>query len=269
MSDLPLFIFRSLQRQRLAQVPVLSTLLIAVEHGEKQLITASGRWHCPAGSWLVIPAGQTVEIVNQPAAPGGYHAWTLAQPQAWLQRLLAQYGPQLPALPWPQDTPVFRPAPAAVAELARLQALLPQAQAGTLGAARAEHAWQGLMLALAEAQQGADLFRQPRQDVSAQVQSLLAFDPARDWQAGDIAAGLAMSSATLRRKLAAEATSFSTLLNEVRMERALGLVNASQQALTQVAAACGYQSPSRFSAAFRQRFGVSPSQLRQQRDQPA
>lgn len=266
MSDLPLFIFRSLQRQRLAQVPVLSTLLIAVEHGEKQLITRSGSWHCPAGSWLVIPGGQTVEIVNQPDNGAGYRAWTLLQPQHWLQRLLAQYGPQLPALPWPTSGPVFQPADDARQALLRLQALLPAAQAGTLGAAQAEHAWQGLMLALAAARQGAELFRQPRQDVRAKVQSLLAFDPARDWQAGDIASGLAMSSATLRRRLAAEATSFSTLLNEVRMERALGMVNAGEQPLTQVAAACGYLSPSRFAAAFRQRFGVSPSQLRQQRD---
>jgi AraC-like DNA-binding protein len=265
MSTLPLYIFRSLQRQRLARVPVLSTLLVAVEHGEKQLLTRHGSWHCSPGSWLVIPGGQEVDIINQPGSQG-YRAWTLVQPQHWLQRLLAQYGSQLPAPPWQDASPVFQPHADAVAALQQLQTLLPQAEAGTLGEARAEHAWQGLMLALAAARQGAALFRQPRQDVRAQIQSLLAFDPARSWQAADIARHLAMSPATLRRRLAAEHTSFSTLLGEVRMERALGLVNSGSQPLADVAAACGYLSPSRFSAAFRQRFGVSPSQLRQQRD---
>ena len=52
MSTLPLYIFRSLQRQRLARVPVLSTLLVAVEHGEKQLspATAAGTAR-PAAGW--------------------------------------------------------------------------------------------------------------------------------------------------------------------------------------------------------------------------
>lgn len=268
MSTLPLYIFRSLQRQRLARVPVLSTLLVAVEHGEKQLLTRHGSWRCPPGNWLVIPGGQEVDIVNQPGSHG-YRAWTLVQPQHWLQRLLAHYGSQLPTPPWQDASPVFQPHPDAATALQQLQALLPQAEAGTLGEARAEHAWQGLMLALAAAGQGAALFRQPRQDVGAQIQSLLAFDSARDWQAADIARHLAMSPATLRRRLAAEHTSFSTLLGEVRMERAPGLVNSGSQPLSEVAAACGYLSPSRFSAAFRQRFGVSPSQLRQQRDHAA
>ena len=47
------------------------------------------------------------------------------------------------------------------------------------------------------------------------------------------------------------------------------VVNSGNQPLSDVAAACGYLSPSRFTAAFRQRFGVTPSQLRQQRDHAA
>jgi len=39
-------------------------------------------------------------------------------------------------------------------------------------------------------------------------------------------------------------------------------VQAGRQPLKQVAMACGYQSPSRFAARFRQRFGTLPSELR-------
>lgn len=259
---LPLLGFHLYQRQRLVSVPILSPLLICVEEGQKQLLTGHHTLRAEAGQWLVIPGGQTLDIINQPSSHGRYRAWSLGQPRDWLQRLLLQYGPQLPPLPWPGNQTCFTPDDASRHALQQLIALRDEEREGRLLAARAEHAWQGLMLALASAGLGAGLFHLPRQDCRAQVLSLLSFDPARHWQAQDIASGLAMSSATLRRRLAACDTSFSQLLAEVRMERALLLLNSQPQPIAHIAAACGYQSPSRFAAAFRQRFGISPAALR-------
>lgn len=48
----------------------------------------------------------------------------------------------------------------------------------------------------------------------------------------------------------------------LRMERAAELLRGTRQPVTQIAAACGYTSPGQFAAAFRRRYGLSPTQFR-------
>jgi AraC-like DNA-binding protein len=91
---------------------------------------------------------------------------------------------------------------------------------------------------------------------------LLATDPQQSWRAEDVAAQLAISPATLRRRLAAEGTSFRAVLEETRLARALTLIQTTNLPLKHIADDCGYLSPSRFAARFRQRFGSLPSELR-------
>ncbi|WP_265440020.1 AraC family transcriptional regulator, partial [Aeromonas salmonicida] len=87
----------------------------------------------------------------------------------------------------------------------------------------------------------------------------LGVEPGADHTLESIAPHFAMSRASLVRKLAAEGRSFRQLLTQVRMSHALTLL---QQALTplEVALACGYDSPSRFAARFKQEFGLTPHQ---------
>lgn len=68
-----------------------------------------------------------------------------------------------------------------------------------------------------------------------------------------------MSRASLVRKLAAEGRSFRQVLTQVRLGHALSLL---QQGLTplQTALACGYDSPGRFAARFKEEFGLTPHQ---------
>ncbi|MCP9758333.1 AraC family transcriptional regulator [Aquitalea sp. S1-19] len=258
----PVLGFYSWQQQRLARVPVLSPMLICVVEGEKRVGSATGEWVCQAGQWLVLPGAQEVEMQNRPDPhTRHYRAWCHSIPRDWLARWLAHYGTALPAR-LPQSTPVFRPSVAATEAFSRFHALsVPDGM--PLHAVRMEHAWQGLMLALAADGRGSALFSVAHGTVRDQVLALLAFDPAHGWSVDEMAGRLAMSAATLRRRLSQEDSSFSALLADVRMERALGLVSSSALPLLQVAHACGYSSPSRFSAAFRQRFGVAPRALRQ------
>lgn len=261
---LPLLAIHSYQTQRLRRTPILSPALIVVTEGSKQVRLGEQLLTAPAGSWLVLPGRQRVEILNQPDAHSGrYHAWALGQLDGWRQRLHELFATQLTRLPLQRQAEAFEPSPQARAAFASLLALLPSAELGSLQAARAEHAWQGLMLALAAASQGSALFSLTHRHSGERVLQLLRSDLSRDWQAEEVAMRLAMSSATLRRKLAAEGLSFTRLRQDARMEQALGLVNASQRPLAEVAAACGYQSPSRFATAFQRQFGCSPSSLRQ------
>jgi AraC-like DNA-binding protein len=53
-----------------------------------------------------------------------------------------------------------------------------------------------------------------------------------------------------------------TYLRECRLDEAHRLLRAGTLGVTQVSARVGYANPSKFAAAFRRRFGVSPSQVR-------
>ena len=73
---------------------------------------------------------------------------------------------------------------------------------------------------------------------------------------------LEVSQATLRRRLAAEGSTLTELLVDIRMSTALTLLQATTQPVSHIALAVGYESPSRFAVRFRQRFGFAPTAVR-------
>ena len=107
----------------------------------------------------------------------------------------------------------------------------------------------------------------PQTSMTARVRSILSDDPARNWSAGVLARRVGASAPTLRRKLAAESTGFAEILNDVRMSTAVALIQTTAAPISDVAAAVGYDSPSRFAVRFRRRFGMAPTAIRgHQRD---
>lgn len=77
-----------------------------------------------------------------------------------------------------------------------------------------------------------------------------------------IAALAFMSRRTLQRRLAAEGTSLSELMDRVRAEQAIARLTASYSAIRTVAAEVGYGSNASFSRAIRRWTRTSPSRLR-------
>lgn len=98
--------------------------------------------------------------------------------------------------------------------------------------------------------------------VSIKVRALIAGRLDCAWTAGRVAGELALSEATLRRRLAAENMSLSELPVDVRMSTALTLLQATTQPVSEIALAVGYESASRFAVRFRQRFGFAPMDVR-------
>src|SRR5262249_42440258 len=75
-------------------------------------------------------------------------------------------------------------------------------------------------------------YRSPR--VGDRLRQMIEANPAFDWTLGHMARRFNMSDATLRRKLAAENTSFSEILSDTRMTRALGLIHTTTLPMAQV-----------------------------------
>ena len=94
------------------------------------------------------------------------------------------------------------------------------------------------------------------------IRQHVAQDLAHDWTARELAQALATSEATMRRRLATAGTGLSRLLTDLRMNRALGLLQCTDLPVAVIALDVGYASPSRFALRFRERFGLSPRDVR-------
>lgn len=117
-----------------------------------------------------------------------------------------------------------------------------------------------LLAALAER---GHLFRAgAQQGTSGRLRTLIGEAPDRHWTAQEAGRALAMSEATLRRRLAQEQVRFDALLVDIRMHHALMLVQTTSWSIPRIAQASGYQSRARFSERFRARFGYLPSAVR-------
>ncbi len=79
-----------------------------------------------------------------------------------------------------------------------------------------------------------------------------------------VAKKLAMSTRTLKRKLAGQKLTFSELIDEQRHVRAIDLLRASDRTLDDIAEALGYSSAANFTRAFRRWTGRTPAQHRRQ-----
>lgn len=117
-----------------------------------------------------------------------------------------------------------------------------------------------LLAALAE--RGHGFRRAGPAGTAARLRSLIADAPQQHWTAHKAGSALAMSEATLRRRLAGEGARFEELLVDMRMHHAMLLLQTTRWSMAHIAQACGYQSRARFSERFRARFGYLPSALR-------
>ncbi|MCW2244847.1 AraC-like DNA-binding protein [Azospirillum fermentarium] len=240
---------------RLARVVVDQPTLIVVACGRKRLVNGGGEWVLDSGGAVVVAGGQAFDVINTPGADGGYRA-------SWLvfdARVLARYGAERPEVPavsaavaLPRLEPDFLDAYGrAVAAVTAGDALPAPVAEQRL---REVLAWLGLY--------GARPACAPGGSVAARVRDLFAADPARGWTAADAARHLAMSEPTMRRRLAEEGQSASRILIDVRMHRALMLLQSTDAPVTRIAFDVGYDSPSRFAVRFRERFGHSPTAIR-------
>lgn len=98
-------------------------------------------------------------------------------------------------------------------------------------------------------------------DVILATRLLVRTDLSAEWPAADVARKLATSVSTLRRRLAADGTSLRKIRAEERMDAAAALLARRGSRVADVAAACGYASPSKFAKQYRERFGKAPREV--------
>lgn len=251
-----LLLFEVGRQQRVRQMPFRRTTLIRVLCGSKEVWFQETMQRFGPGQMLLVPAGATLDLGNTPDDSGSYRALILQLAPELLQRLAQAYPEMMHALLQAAPGPQLGGAASVMLDQA-LHGLL----AADCSAAVRLHAALGVLLALVEDGYGHPLLGRERCMVD-RVHELVELQPDHRWTAAELAQRLAVSVATLHRQLRSAGKPFGAIVQEVRLSHGLNLVLTTARPIADIAAACGYASPSRFSVRFRQRFGAAPSELR-------
>lgn len=239
---------------RISQVAVERAALISLRQGRKTLKSGSRRWMAHGGDVVVVAGGQVLDVLNERSPEGLFEArWVV-----WDDAVLRQAG-----------TAARTKAIEGVAVLKEVgdgfRCALERAvhaihAAADVPEAVARHRLAELLVWLAEHGLAFPAQREPT--LVARLRNLCAGALSEPWTAALAAERLAMSEATLRRRLGVEGTTFGQVLADARMAQAMTLLQSTDRAVSHIAWDVGYASASRFSVRFRDRFGFAPSAVR-------
>jgi AraC-like DNA-binding protein len=215
--------------------------VVLVRSGEKSIRRGMSRLALGPGRLAVIPAGEPLTIENKPEA-GLYMASAVV-----LGTEMLPLGDPTRVASDDRALTAFERAAAACED-----PLLPSTVR--------DHLVKEVLLWLAQEGVGASPTRV--QGLVPRLRELLSQDLAADWTGPMAAQRLGVSEATLRRRLAEEGSGFADVLADLRMTRALSMLQTTVLPVNRIALDVGYDSPSRFAGRFRARFGIAPSAVR-------
>lgn len=244
---------------RFSRLAIDQPTVIVVRYGSKTLHAEGREWLVGAGDAIAIGAGTTFDVTNRLAGDGRYEArWLILDAdlvERARRRMLGSkdvgesvdidgartvhgLGSEFRAALGRAFDAITAPFPDAIAEHRLTEVLV----------------WLSL--------RGLRFPPMQAPSLSARVRRLFETAPTQRWTAALAARELAMSEATLRRRLAAQDTTVGTLLADVRMTSALLLLQSTVLPVNRIALEVGYESASRFAIRFRERFGCAPSAIR-------
>lgn len=227
-----------------------------VVRGRKRLSTATGEHGFSAGRAFVMARATQWDMRNEPPPGGLYEVRLMSFAPQTVARFHERFG-QFAALPAVQGCASTEADAGFAASFSHAMAALLDDDAS---AALREHRAFEMLLLMAER----GIVFAPMHDLSwaDRVHRLVAQRLHAAWTVDGIAAAFHVSASTLQRRLGEEGTTASGCVREARMEAAMAMLQGTERQVSEIAAHCGYDSHSRFTAAFRQRFGYAPSHLR-------
>jgi len=255
--DSPATCFISTRVQhRVTTVTVRDDILILVRHGTKTLLGNAAPVIIKAGMAVVMARGSQWDVINDPGGDGRYEALVLQFGDRAVADFQSSYAGQF-GLGRIEASFVAKPDQEFESTVVRAADSIGAAQ---VSAPLRRHKVMEVLLMLAE--QGCIL--RPRDELAWPdlLKRLIAQRPHVEWTVDSLARACHTSASTLRRRLAGHDLTVGALVRDIRMEVAMLLLQTSALPVGDVAERCGYGSHSRFSSAFRARYGFPPSHLR-------
>ncbi len=246
---------------KIRSVSLPQSAVIFVLDGAKTIFCGQDSMRIRAGEGFLLPARMETTVENTPDGHSGrYSALCLTYGEAMIARAATGRPPNngfptrpLEALQIPCDAIIE----SSLRHLMEMAAATPENEP-LLALCREE-----LLLVVADKTDCMPLLWQAASSWSSRCSSVMGMDPGREWTIRGIAEKLGTSERTLRRHLNNEGDGFTQILREVRLNAGLALLQVGNTSVGEAAYRCGYNSASRFAGLFRERFGVSPSEVLQ------
>lgn len=245
--------------QAIAKVVFSKPALLLVVSGSKEILLSTRRHVARAGEFLVVPADTEFWMGKYPDETTGiYQGLGFRFDIETIQEFQRSFGQGLES--W-SLAPHWQ-APASEAALEWVAQWLEWSRKYPVSIQMQRHRLVELLLLLAQAGLAGNLLVSRNPSWRQRVAQMLSTDPARPWRCQEICRALGVSPSAMRRRLQVEETNFRQLLEEARLMAGLTMVQETRMTICQVADAVGYQSQSRFTDRFKERFGVTPTALR-------
>ncbi len=266
-------LFHSINEQNLRAIPVQKTTLLLVISGTKY-IQDNECYIVHEGKGIIIPAGRTITLSNLPSPDVDHYLAVAVSITPDLAKQYYSFADQVVS----NERLPSRHSSVAHSQMLNLetfnldepiQILLQQwiDSSNKMHLSDIQLTLKTIEL-LSMIAEHIDLspFLSPRQrSWKERVLEHIEHNVAHPWTLEEICRLLATSPSSLRRHLAVEGTGFRDILEETRLLHGLVSLQETFWPINQIALSVGYQSQSRFSERFKNRFGVSPSALRQTR----
>jgi AraC-like DNA-binding protein len=251
----PLSIFSLVQSNsaRFRKLAIAQPMLILVRSGQKRVKVGRHTMVAKPGEAIALSGGALADVRNEAPPSAAYRADVFSVANSILRV-------PLQAAPSQTAHGAFSPPAALIAHLDRLRE-----EAPVLPDTILKHRIHEVAIWLSALGIGWRSLDRP--NLSFLVRDFVAQEPSRRWTLSDIrkllaGRGHALSEASLRRRLAGEGATFTSLVIDARMTVALERLQTSSQSITRIALEVGYESASRFAVRFRARFGIAPSGIR-------
>ena len=241
------------ERYRLSTLTVPSDLIVAVTSGRKELHTHSRSITAQQGQAVLIARGTQWDVVNDPHGQRQYEALILAFDDALVREFSEHTQTHT-------TTAVTSAQTIALDDglIEALQRTLP----GKLTPSPSVMRHRSLEVLILLEEKGYVFAPTHELSWTERIQRLIGQRIDADWNVSAIAQAFHMSESTLRRRLADSGTTLAAVVRDIRLQTALGMLQASELSVGEVAQRCGWESHSRFTAAFQQRWEVAPSVVR-------
>lgn len=245
---MPFAVYASAKEQRIANVPIIKPLLIFILSGVKK-IGSGNDVVCPAGTFVFLANSSTIDMRNIPEDEE-YFAVLIEFDYSDFHQFKEKAGSKKKHFQG-DINPVLEKALQQYLEWAIVS------PSSALEFRKREILQLIYQMGYTEVRSIAE-----PPSISHQIYKIIHDNLSDDWSAERLAAHLAMSESTLRRRLKAEGSSVQLIKNRTKLGYALHLVQTSREHIGRISERCGYQSQSRFTHQFKQLFGVTPTELR-------
>lgn len=250
------FTLRQANPARFRKLYTQSYTVLHVLSGSKRIFRTDGsQVQVTQGDFVLFRAGESLTFENQPSDCEMYRAEGISFRPAFVEEFVANHGAGTAT----KDTERRR-FQSAGDSLAAFDHAKDGLTRQSVPAAVIENRLREVLIWVAHA--GVRLVLEREQSLGERVRHLIQADLEHRWRVGAVAKELAVSEATLRRRLAEEGSSFSDILQDARLSHALDLLMTTETPITEISYSVGFSSPSTFSKSFRDRFELTPREIR-------